>query len=97
MVKADNGFPRKSAYPLPVGLGTSMTRDMSGFSKLIHYSSHYSKPYLEFLNAEAFEKAKGKSLYENCLQLSHEYRLGEKLCKRMVELSPVKNEGPAWS
>ncbi len=31
-----------------LGLGTSMTRDMSGFHD-------YSKPFLEFLNAEAFE------------------------------------------
>ena len=36
-------------------LGTAMTRDMIGF-----HDPHNSKPYLEFLNAEAFEYAKGK-------------------------------------
>ncbi len=49
-VKADKGFPRKSAYLLHYNniKGTS-SKDCW------HGVGHYSKPYLEFLNADAFE------------------------------------------
>ncbi len=61
---------RKSAYPLhynhrllvwAVRLGTSVTQDISGFYDpqvtifLTHGVGHYSKHYMEFLKADAFE------------------------------------------
>ena len=48
--KADNGFPRKSAYPLHY----NHIKDTSPID-----CWYYSKPYLEFLNVDAFESAKG--------------------------------------
>ncbi len=49
-------FPHKLQVS-PVGLGTSMTR-VTIFPS--HGAGHYSKPYLKFLSADAFELAKGK-------------------------------------
>ena len=57
MVKADNGFPRKLAYLLHYDYdhikSTSPVDCWYGVG-------HYSKPYLNFLYAEAFERPKAK-------------------------------------